>query len=163
MAIIYVKPERPRRLAFIKDGAKIGVIEYRGILRRSGTIITGNNLIYELKRSSFFGRKFQLKQGEEIFAESRTGFMGSIAISLFKTGKDFRIKRKSFPFRIFELTDNEDNTVGIISYKFSLFRYRREIIIETTDLFDTIKDNLFLCFISVFTILERLKERRHIH
>lgn len=162
MALITIKPVKSKSYLFFRDEKQFASVEYNGIFRTSATVTSLNNQIYNLERVSFLLRKYQLKQGAEIFATGQVNFLGSISITLAKTGETFIIKRKSLIHGRYILTDGSSNEVFSVYYKYNLFNRDQLFSIETTELFDKIKDNLFLCYISIFSIFEKIKDTKYV-
>lgn len=142
-----------------KDNKPLGSIKFEGFFKRSITAISNKNEIFDYSRTGFFNKKYEFKQGNEIFISSKLLRFGKMLIENVKTGEKYSLRAASVFKHNYDLTDAQGELLFHINITRGFFVTIKNAVIITTERFDTNKEQFLICSTVILIIKQRIRQR----
>lgn len=157
MSTINIKSLDSRNITIEKDGKQEGFIKFGGFFRTDIAITAANNSIYNFVRRAFWNDNYDLKQGNEILFGTKAMLLGKVVITNKRTGALYYLKTKSIMREKYELTDENGEMLININIKRGFLVEIKSGIMETTEIFDKIKEHFLICCTALLVIKQHNK------
>jgi hypothetical protein len=159
MSVINIRTVDSNNVIIEKEGKELGVIKLEGFFKRNITAILKNNAVYNFVRSGFWNDKYEFIQGNEVFISAKLLPFGKIKIGDVKAGKTYQLILKSFFKNSYDLINETGNLLFHIKINRGLFVTIRSAEIETTEEFDSIKEQFLICSTALLMIKKRIRRK----
>jgi len=142
-----------------QNGKPLGSIKFEGFFKPSISITTAGNRVFDFKRASFWNEEYFFKQGEENFISAKLFTLGKMIIVDLKTNAQYKLVSKAYFKEKYDLLNENGELLFQMDLKRGFLVAIKEGVIETTPLFDSIKEQFLI--ISASLLLVKMRMRRN--
>jgi hypothetical protein len=140
-----------------QNGKPLGSLKFEGFFKSYISATTASNRVYEFKRASFWNDNYIFKQGEENFISVKLLTLGKMLIEDLKTNTQYKLVSRAFFKEKYDLLNDKDDLILHIDIKRGFLVTIKEGVIETTPLFDSVKEQFLIIAASILLIKMRIR------